>query len=220
MFPRGGGFGGRDRDEMRRFLTILAVMLVTFAHADPPKIGTVDMRALFERYHGTEEARKQHSLEQARVSRDNNERLARNRELEAELGRVRSQIDDPAVNESRKQQLFKDWQMRQQEALALNREREEFLQRRTRAMNEKMMQRMREILEEIRKMVEEQGREDDYDFVFDRTGLSTSQVPLLLYSKDAVDLTGKLLDRMNRARPSDGGEANGAGNGAGGVLSE
>jgi outer membrane protein len=110
--------------------------------------------------------------------------------------------------------------MRQQEALALNREREEFLHRRTRAMNEKMMQRMREILEEIRKMVEEQGRTDDYDFVFDRTGLSTSQVPLLVYSKDAVDLTGKLLDRMNRARPSDGGEANGAGNGAGGVLSE
>jgi len=195
-------------------------MLVTFAQADPPKIGTVDMRALFEQYHRTEEARKQHSLEQARVSRDNNERLARIRELEAELGRTRNQIEDPAVNESRKQDLFKEWQMRQQEALALNREREEFLQRRTRALNEKMMQRMREILEEIRKVVEEQARVDDFDFVFDRSGLSTSQVPLLVYSKDAVDLTGKLLDRVSRDRTNDVGEANGAGKGEDGVLSE
>ena len=132
----------------------------------------------------------------------------------------KAEIEDPAVNESRKQDLFKEWQMRQQEALALNREREEFLQRRTRALNEKMMQRMREILEEIRKVVEEQARVDDFDFVFDRSGLSTSQVPLLVYSKDAVDLTGKLLDRVSRDRTNDVGEANGAGKGEDGVLSE
>jgi outer membrane protein len=67
--------------------------------------------------------------------------------------------------------------MQQQEGIALDRERREFLQRRNQALNEKMVQRMKGILEEIRKLVEEQAKVDNYDYVFDKSGLSTSQVP-------------------------------------------
>jgi Skp family chaperone for outer membrane proteins len=161
------------------------------------------MQELFKQYYRTNEAQKQINIERTRIQKDNNERLARIRELESTLGNLRKQLDDPTINDSRKQQLFKDWQFQQQEGVALDRERREFLQRRNQALNEKMVQRMKGILEEIRKLVEEQAKSDDYDYVFDKSGLSTSQVPFLLYTKDATDITAGLLKDLNKDAPAE-----------------
>jgi Skp family chaperone for outer membrane proteins len=66
-----------------------------------------------------------------------------------------------------------------------------------------MLQRMKGILEEIRKLVEEQAKVGNYDYVFDKSGLSTSQVPFLLYTKDATDITAGLLKDLNKDAPAD-----------------
>jgi Skp family chaperone for outer membrane proteins len=170
------------------------------------RIATVDMQELFKQYHRTNEAQKQINVERARIQKDNNERLARIRDLEENLGKHRKELEDPAVSESKKHTLFKEWQAQQQEGIALDRERREFLQRRNQALNEKMVQRMKGILEEIRKLVEEQAKVDNHDYVFDKSGLSTSQVPFLLYAKDATDITASLLKDLNKdAPPEDSG---------------
>lgn len=189
----------------RIFTAVFAASFIGIAAAQEGKlkIATVDMQELFKQYYRTNEAQKQINVERARIQKDNNERLARIRELENSLGNLRKQLDDPAINDSRKQQLFKDWQMQQQEGIALDRERREFLQRRNQALNEKMVQRMKGILEEIRKLVEEQAKTDDYDYVFDKSGLSTSQVPFLLYTKDATDITAGLLKDLNKDAPAE-----------------
>jgi Skp family chaperone for outer membrane proteins len=62
---------------------------------------------------------------------------------------------------------------------------------------------MKGILEEIRKLVEEQAKTDNYDYVFDKSGLSTSQVPFLLYTKDATDITAGLLKDLNKDAPAE-----------------
>ena len=72
-----------------------------------------------------------------------------------------------------------------------------------------MMQKMRGILEEIQKLVEDRAKSDDYDYVFDKSGMSTSQVPFLLYTKDATDITAGLLVLLNKDAPAEapaGGE--------------
>ncbi|MFD2258024.1 OmpH family outer membrane protein [Luteolibacter algae] len=195
---------------LRRFLSMaLAASLITMAGAQEAKIkiATVDMQELFKQYYRTNEAQKQINLERARIQKDNNERLGRIRELETNLGNLKKQIEDPSINDSKKQTLFKDWQMQQQEGIALDRERREFLQRRNQALNEKMVQRMKGILEEIRKLVEEQAKTDNYDYVFDKSGLSTSQVPFLLYTKDATDITAGLLKDLNKDAPAESAPA-------------
>jgi outer membrane protein len=168
---------------------------------DKLKIATVDMQQLFKEYHRTNEAQKQINVERARIQKENNERLARIRELETELQNLRKQLEDPSISDKRKQELFKEFQMKTQEGVALDRERREYLQRRNAALNEKMVQRMRGILEEIRKLVEDQAKTDDYDYVFDKSGLSASQVPFLLYTKDATDITPGLLTTLNKDAP-------------------
>ena len=179
------------------------------AAQDKLKIATVDMQQLFKEYHKTADAQKQINVERARIQKENNERLARIRELETELQGLRKQLEDPSISDKKKQEVFKDFQMKTQEGVALDRERREYLQRRNAALNEKMVQRMRGILEEIRKLVEDQAKTDDYDYVFDKSGLSASQVPFLLYTKDATDITPGLLATLNKdaPAPTEGGDA-------------
>ena len=167
------------------------------------KIATVDMQILFKDYHRTNEAQKEINVERARIQKENNERLSRIRELESELQSLRKQLEDPSISDKRKQELFKEFQMKTQEGVALDRERREYLQRRNAALNEKMVRRMRGILEGIQKLVADQAKSDDYDYVFDKSGLSTSQVPFLLYAKDATDITPGLLKELNKDAPKD-----------------
>jgi Skp family chaperone for outer membrane proteins len=191
---------------IRRFLCVaFAASLVSMAAAqeDKLKIATVDMQELFKQFYRTNEAQKQINVERARIQKDNNERLARIRELETTLGNLKKQIEDPSINDSKKQALVKDWQLQQQEGIALDRERREFLERRSQALNEQMVQRMKSILAEIRKLVEEQSKIANYDYVLDKSGLSTSQVPILVYTKDATDITAVLLKDLNKDAPAE-----------------
>jgi Skp family chaperone for outer membrane proteins len=188
-----------------RHLTLAAfgfLLLVVPASAqDKLKIATVDMQHLFKEYHRTNEAQTEINVERAKIQQNNNERLDTIRELDGKLEALRKQLDDPSISDSKKQTVYRDWQMKQNEGIALDRERREFLQRRNQALNEKMVQRMKGILEEIRKLVEEQAKTEDYDYVFDKSGLSTSQVPFLLYTKDATDITSVLLKDLNKDAP-------------------
>ena len=192
----------------RLFPALFALLLMaTPAMAqDKISIATVDMQELFKQYYRTNEAQKQINVERARIQKDNNERLARIRTLEEQLETLGKQLEDPTIADSKKQELFKDRQVKLQEGIALDRERREFLQRRNQALNEKLMQRMKGILEEIRKLVEEKAKLGNYDYVFDKSGMSTSQVPVLLYAKDATDITADLLKDLNKDAPKDAGD--------------
>lgn len=183
---------------------VIALSLGTAAAQEGKlKIATVDMQQLFKEYHRTNEAQKEINVERARIQKDNNDRLAHIRELDTELQEMRKQLEDPSISESKKQSTFNEWNIKQQEGIALDRERREFLQRRNQSLNEKMVQRMKGILEEIRKLVEEKAKTEDYDYVFDKSGLSTSQVPFFLYTKDATDITAVLLKDLNKDAPAE-----------------
>ena len=146
---------------------VLVVLLFPLSAAaqDKLKIATVDMQTLFKQYHRTTAAQKEVNVERAKIQQNNNERLETIRALEDELQGLRKQLDDPSLSDKRKQELFKGFQMKTQEGVALDRERREFLQRRNTALNEKMVQKMRGILEEIKKLVEDRAKADDLSLI-------------------------------------------------------
>jgi len=174
------------------------------------KIATVDMQQLFKEYHVTNETQKEINVERAKIQKDNNERLDTIRRLDSDLQGMRKQLEDPSIADSKKQSVFTEWNIKQQEGIALDRERREFLQRRNQGLNEKMVARMKGILEEIRKLVEEKAKAEDFDYVFDKSGLSTSQVPFFLYTKDATDITAVLLKELNKDAPAESKPSDGA----------
>lgn len=161
------------------------------------RIATVDMQQLFAQYHRTETTRKEIDVERVRIGSEMSQRQTALKELSAEVEKLRTELSDPTLSETRQRGLYESWQAKRQDVIALERELQEFARRRDRALQEKMVQRMKTILEEIRRKVEREGRRRDYELVLDRSGLSASQVPVVLYAKDATDLTADLLGTLN-----------------------
>ena len=176
--------------------------IVTAQDADRLKVATVDMLALYGEYHKTKTTQTKFDEEQARVVKDRDERVKSLKDLEAEIGALKAQEGDPSVADAKKQEIFSNRQTKQQEFEVLRKELEEFLQRKMRALQEQSQLRAKVILEEIRTKVRKHAEDQGYDYVLDKTGTSTSQVPILLYTKDATDITEVLLKTINEGAPA------------------
>jgi outer membrane protein len=188
-----------------RTLVALSLVLGGFATAQESgrlKVATVDMQALFQEFHQTKETKAKFAEEQKGVEKQLEERKTRLSEAKQALDTLQKQLSDPSVADAKKQALFTDRQVKQQEAESLQREAEEFLQRKQRALQEQMQLRMKTILEAIRGKVQKHAETEGYDYVLDKTGTSTSQVPILLYTKDATDITEVLLKTINEGAPA------------------
>lgn len=170
------------------------------------KIATVDMQQLFKEYYKTSEAQKQINVSRAKIQKEGNERASRLKELETALGTMKKQLEDPSISDTKKQATYAEFQMKQNEGAALQRERQEYLENKNKALNEDMVGRMKSILDEIQKLITEEAKGEDFDYVFDKSGMSTSQVPFLLYTKDATDLTPDLLKKLNKDAPPEAAE--------------
>jgi outer membrane protein len=183
-------------------LTVLSSGFLPAQETARLKIATVDMQALFQEYHQTLTTKAKFEEEQGRVVKDRDERIASLKALEGEIELLKKQEGDPSVADAKKQSIFKDRQTKQMEFDGRRKELEEFIQRKARALNEQMQVRMKSILEEIRDKVKKHAENEGYDYVLDKTGASTSQVPILLYTKDATDITGVLLKTINDGAPA------------------
>lgn len=177
--------------------SVIAMLCMGSATAQRLKIATVDMQQLFKEYHRTTEEQQKFSEEFARIQKENNERLTGIRALEEQLQVLKKQIEDPTLADNVKREKSREFQLKLDEAKAMDRERREFLGRRTRALELKKQASMKGILEEIRKLITEHAKVEEYDYVLDKSGLSTNQVPFLLYTKDATDVTTALLGKLN-----------------------
>ena len=182
--------------------TLLIPMAPSARGHDAPKMASVDMQKLFKEYHRTGEAQEQMNGERAKIQKGNNERLQRMRELTEEVREMQARLEDPAVTEKRKQSTRQELQAKMNEGAALDKERTEFLERRNKRLNENMVQQMQGILGEIAKLVEETGKAKGYQVVIDSSGLSTAQVPFLLYS-ELDDLTPEMLAALNKDAPKE-----------------
>ncbi len=171
--------------------------IMSAQETDRLKVATVDMQALFQDFHQTKATRLKFDGEQARVVKDRDERVATLKNLEGEIEGLKKQESDPSVADAKKQAIFNQRQSKQAEFEGLRKELEEYLQRKQRALQEQMQLRMKTILEEIRDKVQKHAEGEGYDYVLDKTGTSTSQVPILLYTKDATDITEVLLKSIN-----------------------
>jgi hypothetical protein len=62
---------------------------------------------------------------------------------------------------------------------------------------------MREgIVKEITDVVMERVKANNLDLVFDKSGMSLNGVPLLLYSREAVEFTNDIVTALNKNAPA------------------
>jgi Skp family chaperone for outer membrane proteins len=159
------------------------------------KIGTVNMQKLLRDYYKFEQTSESLKGYQKEMQKQNEARAEAVKALAEESRKLQKQAEDPALTREKKGELFREATGRQEEAQALQNERISWIQRKNAALSEKANVEFSDMRLELIKMVQEVAEAQGYDFIFDRSGASGANVPILSYAKDAKDLTAVMLER-------------------------
>ena len=187
-------------------LSALVMTSSTFAQEKDDKIGTVNMQKLLASYFKANELLQTFKVYEKEILERNEAKAEEIKVLADQVNEMTKQAENPSITREKKEQFFREAQMTRADAKALQDARIAWLNRKRTAFNEKQKLELGLLRKEIIVMVREMGNSEGYDYIFDRSGASGANVPILSYSKDATDLTAKMLERINRDAPKEGAE--------------
>jgi len=189
-----------------RFLASLAAALLFAAPAsaqdEEDKIGTVNMAKLVTDYHVSQSTRDSFTDYQEKIKGQDAERLEKIKSAAEEAQKLQQDADDPSLSAEKRDSLFKKASAKRDEAKSLHEDRASWLRRKQAQLSEKAAMEFAEIRKSLVAIVQEVAEEEGYDYIFDRSGGSGAGVNILVYTKDATDLTGLLLERVNKDAPA------------------
>lgn len=187
---------------MKKFLLLALATGIAFPAASyaqaPLKIGTIDMQRAFKEYNKTKDAEGKVNDAKNAAKKEFDDRTEGYKKALDEINKLNQQLDAPALSADAKAQKAKDRDEKIASIKTMEREINEFRQTREQQLQQQAM-RMREgIVKEIMEIVVERVKANGMDLVFDKTGQSTSYVPVVLYSKDSVDFTTDVVTALNK----------------------
>lgn len=171
------------------------------------KVAVVDMTVLLTNYHKTKTAEEQDLVNRTEIKKDDAEKMAAIRSLVQELQKLEADMRDPSQSADKRSSIARAGQEKQETLKQLQEDREQFLDRNSRLLSQNMVTVMNEIRTEVMAEVEKQSAASEADLVFDESGLTTSQVPFLLFARKRIDITADVLKALNKDAPSDAAES-------------
>ena len=172
--------------------------LVVPAGEEKLQTAVVNIQKLFRSYHKVERAQEEINLERARIQKEYNDLMGRLSGMDQGLRQLDGALQVTDLSEQRRSALEREKGLRVHERERLNHDQISDIHARHRELNRKMVARMDVLLREIHLLVAEQAEDLGFDLVFDLDGAGTSQVPMLLYARDAVDITPMILKELQK----------------------
>jgi outer membrane protein len=179
---------------MMKSLAALAFLLATcLASAQPPRVAVLRVHDVFRQLEATATANETLKAKREEINKD--PRLAAYSKMVAELDLRRKQLAaaDSKLDAEARRKLEREYAIKSREANSLRADFESFHAERTRQINAEMVAGMKERLQLIRATAEKIGRDDGFDWILDSSGSTNTGVPLLLYAKNANDITTRVI---------------------------
>jgi serine/threonine protein kinase len=161
-----------------------------------PAIATVDMNRIFKEYDKTKDSEKKINAAKDAAKKEYDERAESYKKGLEEINKLNQQLDVPSLSAAAKTEKTK--QRDEKIAAIKNMEKEinEFRQTRERQLQEQAL-RMRtgivtDITNEITKL-----NTNSKAFIYDRSGTSSSGIPVLVYSRDSADVSNDVIGALN-----------------------
>lgn len=185
-------------------ITLLSTALALLISSSPVaraadfKVGIVDMTRVFAEYYKSKDAEDKIETQKEMAKKELDEKREKYKELIDKYQAFGPKIKDPAISQELRKKLTKEAETLGGEIRSLERQNAEEIQRREGQLQEEASRLRKSIMEEISKAVEEHGRVQNYDIVFDKSGLSTRGIPFLLFTKDATDFSADIIEKLNK----------------------
>lgn len=190
---------------MKKYLSLLlgASLVLTAASASAQsmvKIGSVDMKKVFESYYKTKDAESRINEARNAAKKELDERMETYQKGVAEVGKLNEEINSPALSKESKDAKSKTRDERIAELKGMEREINEFRGTREKQLQEQSARMRQGIVEDIMKVVTDKVKSDNYDLVFDNSGMSLNGVPVVMYAKTSYDFTPDVVTVLNKNR--------------------
>jgi outer membrane protein len=164
------------------------------------KIGTLDMKQVFDSYYKTKEAEAKINEARGQAKKELDERLEIFNKAQADARKLNEEANKPELTEKAKGEKAKVLNEKLQALGTLQREIQEFQQTRERQLSEQSVRSRNSLLEEINAVVSSKIKAAGYDLVLDKSGQSLNAVGLVVFSKDSMDFTADVVAEINAGK--------------------
>jgi len=161
------------------------------------KVGTIDMKQVFDSYYKTKDAEAKINDSRAQAQKELAERLDTFNKAQEQARKLNDEAGKAELSEKAKAEKVKGLNEKLQELGVMQREVQEFQQTRERQLSEQSVRSRNSLVEEINKIVSDVVKTNGYDLVFDKSGQSLNAVNVLVHSKDSFDFTADVLSKLN-----------------------
>ncbi len=196
----------------KRFAVALSAALVVAAGwwmapvasaQSAPKIGSVDMRKLYEDFYKTKTASRSFDESVAAYRKDYQQRVNDYNKLNEDFQKLREEANNPALTQEKREQKAKQVQDKMLELRKSAEAVREFEQNSQQYLNDLRRRQNDTILKEIIETVRKKGREGGYTVIVDASGFGTmSNVPMAVYADEKLDFTDLVLKELNANAPA------------------
>ncbi len=200
-FPAWAQSGNEDQEKVAARLGS-SEKVVGSAEEEKLRTAVVNIQNLFRNYHKVDKAEEEINMERARIQKEHNDVAGRLRSMDQSLRELEVSLQSTNLTGQNRSSLEREKGVRFHERERINHERTSDLRARHTELNRKMVARMDALLQEIHDLVAVQAERLGFDLVFDVDGTSSSQVPMLLFARDAMDITPMILKELNKNGPS------------------
>ena len=181
---------------------LLALVLSTSpAPAEPPRVAVLRVADVVQQLDATSRTAELLKAKRDEINKD--PRLANSNAMYSELQLRRNQLksNDKLDLEARKK-LEREYAVKMREANALRADFESYHADKNREISAEMVAAMKQRLAQIRQTAEKIAAEEGFDWILDSSGNTNTGVPLLLYAKNATDLTDRVVAALNLPAPA------------------
>ena len=186
------------------------IAMGSFAQAAENKIGLVDMNKIFSSYYKTEQAKKRIDEAQGVAQKELQDLVdVFNRNLDG-IRKLNEEINKPELSKDAKEKKTKERDEKAEESKRQEKEIVELRQRRLKDLQDQAGRMRAGIVDEIRKLINDKVKAEQYDLVLDKSGLSSNGVEFVLYSKDSADFSEDIIKTLNASKPKDAAAAEGS----------
>jgi outer membrane protein len=166
------------------------------------KLGTVDMKKVFENYYKTKDAEQRINEARNAAKKELEDRMEDYKKRTDEVQKLNDDIQRPELSPSAKDLKSKQRDEKISELKNMEREIRDFQASREKQLQEQTLRMRSGIVDEITKVINDQVKANQFDLVLDRSGQSLNGVDIVLYAKDSYDFTTDVITTLNKNKSS------------------
>jgi Skp family chaperone for outer membrane proteins len=188
---------------MKKLLIFCLLALApSFAKADL-KIAVIDLGKTFDQYSVTGDARKKLNEKHDQYQKELQDMISDYNHMGEELEALIKASQDPTLSKDAQMAKAKAAEDKKQEFLALKNKLEERKNELDKELNDEMLRRHKEILDQITQVVNGYAGPAGYDLVIDTSSVTpTSGVSIILFhSSKLIDITADITKQLNASAP-------------------